>query len=120
MSWEFFPEVDSRMSALFMNKLVQFRREIGESFPVTSSYREDEENIRVGGAKFSAHLLGRAVDIHCYGNKARVILERARAYGFHGVGTRQHGSYDKRFIHLDDIRKDEFSNVKRPWIWTYP
>lgn len=52
------------------NLMVQINRLrdwYGKQFIITSGYRDEEHNKRVGGAKNSAHLTCEAVDIQCEG-----------------------------------------------------
>lgn len=49
---------------------------------IRSGYRCPEHNRRVGGAKASQHLLGKAADIE----PGRATLEQARAAGATGIG----------------------------------
>lgn len=43
--------------------LDKVREEFGEAIVVTSGYRDEQHNKRVGGAKASQHLTGKAADI---------------------------------------------------------
>lgn len=89
-----------KMDDKFMAKLIALRDELAFPFPVTSAYRCEEYNRKVGGVKRSYHLLGRAVDIAVVHEQAYRIIEYAKQYGFRGIGINQKG--DHRFIHLDD------------------
>ena len=103
------------MDAFFMEKLVKFRVEMGFPFSINSGFRCELHNSEVGGAKSSAHLKGRAVDINIRGEHALILIEQARSYGFSGIGVKQKGT--NRFIHIDDLEGSE--TQPRPWIWTY-
>lgn len=50
-----------------------WRDKIGKPFHVTSWYRPPSVNKRIGGAKFSQHLYGRAVDFYIAGMNARQV-----------------------------------------------
>lgn len=65
--------------------LEQLRAKIGRPIVIVSGYRCQSHNARVGGAKNSQHLVGRAADIR---PGLRVGLDTARNVGFTGVGLR--------------------------------
>ena len=68
----------------------------------------------------SAHRLGLAVDIPCYGHQAHFLLTmalRATVDGFTGIGVSQKGPAHRRFIHLDRAKHSE--HQPRPWVWSY-
>lgn len=75
----------------------------GRNLPVTSAYRSAEHNERVGGAKHSQHLHGKAFDIDVSGlnqQEREQLIRTARERGFGGVGI-----YDNA-LHFDtgDVR----------------
>lgn len=115
--WPYFSEVDERMDGDFMDKLIALRQDLGFALPVNSSFRDPEHNKRVGGADDSPHLLGRAVDIAVSGERAFKVVQAAPRFGFVGIGVKQHGPHEKRFIHLDDC--ENVNGLPRPWVWTY-
>jgi uncharacterized protein YcbK (DUF882 family) len=107
----------NRMNIAFMKKLIQLRGEINQPLPLTSAWRSESRNRQVGGAKNSAHLYGRAVDLRVHGDTAFRVLSAAARSGFTGIGVHQRGIIRGRFIHLDDM---EFSEDRlRPTIWSY-
>lgn len=115
MTWQYFPEVDERMDATFMERLIALREDFNTPMNVTSSFRTKKDNERVGGGEYSAHLFGRAVDIAIRGGDALKLIALAWDHGFTGVGVKQHGG--GRFIHLDDMANRDVR--PRPWIWSY-
>ena len=124
MAWEFFSvqelkckgtdEID--MNEQFMKKLVALRKELNQPMIVTSGYRHAAYNQVVGGVRNSPHIYGKAVDIACHGKKAYNIIRLGMKYGFTGIGVKQHGPHEKRFIHLDTMPNDDHP---RPYIWSY-
>jgi len=69
---------------------------------VTSGYRCENQNRKVGGAKRSAHTLGLAVDVLCRHSRPRFhIVKTALNLGIHRIGI------GNTFVHLDiDRSKD--------------
>lgn len=102
----------------FMHKLELLREACDFPFVITSAYRCPDHNKYVGGAERSPHLVGMAADILVYGKKAHKLLSLAPQFGFTGIGISQKGDRSTRFIHLDNIPRNDPS-VPRPWIWTY-
>ena len=119
--WEFFSEDDLRckgtsevnMDEEFMKRLVALRRELDQHMHIISGYRHMAYNDVLGGTRDSPHLQGKAVDVACHGKKAYNIIRLATEHGFKGIGIKQHGSKEDRFVHLD---MDEYTT---PTIWSY-
>lgn len=107
--WEFFPEVGERMDEGFMKNLIALRKFCDFPFPVTSSYRPPPDK--------GNHSAGRAADINVWGENAFKIIRYAPVYGMTGIGIKQHGSHNKRFIHLDNMPNGP--GKPRPTVWTY-
>lgn len=107
--WPYFPECHQDMNEAFMDKLIALRQELGFALPVTSSLRFDDRN--------SMHNLGRAVDISVWGEKAFKLISAAPRFGMVGIGVKQHGAHEKRFIHLDDGLN--VNGFPRPIVWSY-
>lgn len=88
---------DMQPSTLF--KLNQARQIAGAPFVITSAYRCEEHNRKVGGTPNSAHLRGYAVDIKIQNSSvAMKMLKAFLAAGFNRIG------YNSRhnFFHIDD------------------
>lgn len=125
MNWKYFTEDElacqgtgeCEMNEEFMEKLITLREEYNNPIIITSGYRHLAHNQSIGGAKNSPHLFGRAVDIKIGGQNALKILELALKHGMTGIGVKQRGTYEARFIHIDDMPQSE--DHPRPWIWSY-
>jgi zinc D-Ala-D-Ala carboxypeptidase len=80
-----------------MDRLQRLRKAMGHPLIVVSGYRSESHNRRVGGAKNSMHLQGRAFDISTVNVDPQTLVDVARQVGFSGIGT-----YPKQgFVHLD-------------------
>jgi|TARA_R110000824_G_scaffold65393_12_gene170328 zinc D-Ala-D-Ala carboxypeptidase len=125
MNWKYFTKDElacqgtgeCEMNEEFMEKLITLREEYNNPIIITSGYRHLAHNQSIGGAKNSPHLFGRAVDIKIGGQNAVKILELALKHGMTGIGIKQRGKYEARFIHIDDMPQSE--DHPRPWIWSY-
>lgn len=111
------------MDPHFMSRLVQMRREVGISLPVTSGYRCPDYNLKISNSGLSGpHTTGHAVDINLWGVELTRILRALDDYGLigkhhGGIGLKQTGDYHSRFIHIDDLTEED--HHPRPWVWTY-
>jgi zinc D-Ala-D-Ala carboxypeptidase len=122
MSWKHFTSAEmsclccgeEHMDENFMEKLEAIREECGFPFKISSAYRCEKHNIRVGGKTGSAHSKGHAVDIVVNGANALMLVSIAKKHGFTGIGVSQRGPHNVRFIHLDDM-----TTGLRPYIWSY-
>jgi len=91
-------------------EMIDEAREIyGKPIRVTSGYRTESHNLKVGGVKSSSHLKGLAIDVACVKSDDRFeMLTALLEVGFNRIGVAS------TFIHAD-IDKDKTQNV----IWTY-
>lgn len=105
------------MDADFMERLTSLRADWGKPMVVNSAYRCPKHPIeaRKKPGTVGAHTTGRAADISIAGEDAYLMLCAALGHGFTGIGVQQKGS--GRFLHLDDLTKDEKS--ARPRLWSY-
>lgn len=100
----------------FMDRLQALRTAFKAPLKVNSGYRSPGHDRAVGGA--GTHPTGRAVDLAVFGEDALRLIELAREEGFTGIGVKQHGPIETRFVHLDDLQNTE-TRGPRPWLWTY-
>lgn len=91
----------SRPAREALDALQSLRTDLGFPFRITSAFRSEEHNAKIGGAENSMHLYGMAFDIACNGEQAFTIASVAASYGFRGIGVSQKGAPTSRFIHLD-------------------
>jgi zinc D-Ala-D-Ala carboxypeptidase len=103
------------MDTRFMEMVEALRVEVNFPMIVTSAYRCPEHDASIGGK--GNHPKGRAIDILIHGAKAFVLVKKALEIGFTGIGLRQSGPRDVRFVHLDNFKQSEHAH--RPRIWTY-
>ncbi len=109
----------NEMEPDFLKKLDDLRGRFDFPFIVTSGYRCPSYNAQVSSTGATGpHTTGRAVDLALFGRKAFNLMRHWTLGGWGtGIGLKQHGPHDKRFIHLDDISADD--NRFRPTVWTY-
>lgn len=84
-------KIDSQL----LQKLQKLRDSICKPIIINSGYRTESYNKKVGGAKKSYHMQGKAVDIRVNGMKPKEIAKIAEKKGFTGIGIY------KNFTHLD-------------------
>lgn len=75
-----------------VQRLEKLRALVGRPLRIVSGYRSPSTNKAVGGARYSQHLYGRAVDIP-YGY---ATVPQAELAGFRGIGRR-----DRFAVHVD-------------------
>jgi uncharacterized protein YcbK (DUF882 family) len=81
----------------------------GKPIVVTSGFRTESHNEKVGGVSSSSHLKGLAIDVACVRSKDRFeMLTALLEVGFNRIGVAD------TFIHID-VDKNKSQNV----IWTY-
>ena len=85
-------------------KLVEYvqriRDHFGKPVTITSPYRCETHNKRVGGATKSYHMQGRAADIVVQGVSSREVAKYAESIGILGIGLYE-TSADGYFTHID-------------------
>jgi len=85
------------MSQEFLERLERARLRAEIPFVITSGYRCESHNLKVGGKPASSHLMGKAADISAGGSRERfIIFESLLKVGFTRVGVA------KTFIHVDN------------------
>ena len=105
----------SRIWPPFVLELQRVRIAFGGPMRITSGYRCPQRNAVVGGARYSAHVDGRAVDVSvAHGYDALDLVRAALECRITGVGvSRKSGG--RGFVHLDMSR----APGKRPALWSY-
>lgn len=78
-----------------IERLQRLRDDLGVAITINSGFRCQKHNEKVGGAKNSQHMLGTATDIAINNMKLSDVYEKAKNFGFMGLGI-----YNT-FIHLD-------------------
>jgi zinc D-Ala-D-Ala carboxypeptidase len=102
----------------FMRMLQTVRDEMQRPLTVTSGYRCPKYNASISKTgKAGPHTLAKAADILISGADAMRLFEVARKVGMSGIGLRQKGPHNKRFLHVDSL--GESYDGPRPHIWTY-
>lgn len=122
INWNYFPnfersEFDSpdkpgsgdNMSIDLLDKLQAMRNLYKKPIFVTSGYRTEKHNTKVGGTTDSAHLKGLAVDISCLGSRQRFrLISIALMVGFTRIG-----------IKVDALHLDLDSSKPQNVAWLY-
>lgn len=97
-----------KMNKEFLFKLDEARMLAGTPFKITSGYRTERHNKKVGGVKGSSHTKGCAVDIAVNSGLQRSAIVCALAkVGFTRIGIA------KTFVHVD------LDKEKQNSIWLY-
>ena len=103
----------------FIEKIEKIRVACGFPIPVTSAARCKTYNAQVSeSGSDGPHTTGRAIDLGVHGGLAFMVLKQALLHGITGIGLKQHGPYNKRFVHLDDL--PDAPGRPRPSPWSYP
>ncbi|HYE48578.1 MAG TPA: D-Ala-D-Ala carboxypeptidase family metallohydrolase [Azospirillaceae bacterium] len=109
---------ECRMDPGFMGRLQNLRVAFGKPLRVTSGYRSPAHNAAVSGTgEAGPHTTGRAVDIAIGGPDVWRLVQLAQDWGFTGIGLRQAGPMEGRYVHLDDLPPS--GAHPRPRVWTY-
>lgn len=82
-------------------KLQELRDKIGAPLIISSGYRSESYNRKIGGAKFSYHIYGKAADVYCNYYSAKDIAHWAQPLWLNGIGLYT----NENFVHLD-VRRD--------------
>lgn len=91
------PGSGKEMDVDFLKRMDLAREVAGIPFFVTSGYRTQRYNSKIGGVKDSAHCRGYAADIFCVGSRDRFkMIEALKAQGFNRFGI------GRTFIHVDN------------------
>ena len=83
--------------------LQQLRNEVG-SLRISSGFRCEDHNEKLSSTgRHGPHTEAKASDIIISGERAVLLFERARKFGFSGIGLNQKGPHHKRFVHVDTL-----------------
>ena len=87
------------------------REEFGKAILVTSGFRSEELNTKIGGAKNSQHMLGEAADIQCSDNKKlfRIISDMEFDQLIYEFGTDEQPAW----VHVSFSRKKNRNQILR-------
>ncbi len=106
------------MDEQFIRSLDAVRSFLAFPFIINSGFRCVSYEHAKGRSGKSAHAKGKGADIAVWGERAADMVNVAWNHGFCGIGLKQHGDIDRRFIHLDTLEGSP--SQPRPHIWTYP
>lgn len=98
--------------------LQKVRDRFGAPLKVNSGYRCPEHNQAVSSTGPNGPHTKASFDIAIFGGEALRLVRIAIEEGATGIGIKQHGPHEKRFIHLDILPYAE--GQPRPFIWSYP
>lgn len=101
----------------FQDKVERLRVAYGKPLYVTSAARCPDYNDKVSHTGRTGPHTKRAIDIEIVGTDAFELIRLATKMGFTGIGVSQKGPWSSRFLHLDDLPKEE--GQPRPWVWSY-
>ena len=103
----------------------RIREAINRPLVASSWWRCAKHPIEARKVEPGAHHYGLAVDLLLFGSEVpralSVVLnagELGIAYRY-GIGLRQFGPHDTRFMHVDVAGNMHRWNDVRPWVWTY-
>ena len=103
------------MDMAFMDALQELRDAVGFPMAISSGFRCPAHNDKVSSTGLSGpHTTGKALDVRVAGLEAYDLLVLAASWGFDGLGVKQHGPTEGRFLHFDTIKKGP-----RPRVWSY-
>ena len=100
-----------------IERLQRVRDKFGRPIIINSAYRCPTHNIAVSNTGSMGPHTKSAFDIRVYGAHALELIQIALSEGFTGIGVKQTGPQESRFIHLDDL--PDRPGQPRPWIWGY-
>lgn len=86
-------------------KLEDIRQHFGKPITITSGYRSESYNRKIGGTSSSYHVKGKAFDIVVQGISPYDVAHYAQGLWINGIGC----YYDDGFVHID--------SRKEPYYW---
>lgn len=99
------------MSSDFLDRLEALREEYAQPIRISSAFRDKTHPAEIRKEKVGYHGLGRAADL-LVGYDGYRLLELAIKHGFTGLGCSFRGSFESRFLHVDD-------RETAPAVWSY-
>ena len=110
-----------KMNPNFLSALQKLRTEFGRPLKISSGYRAETHSSEAFKSAPGTHTAGLAADILVSHKLAHDLLTLALTLKlFTGIGIKQKGPAQGRFIHLDIADKENFkSNIIRPTVWSY-
>lgn len=90
-----------------LDKLERMREIMGAPLVINSAYRSPSYNKKIGGAKNSMHVQGRAFDISNKGHNPAKLHEAALHAGFSGFG------FYRTFLHVDTGERRSWGGYRR-------
>lgn len=100
------------MDPTFMLMLDSLRLAHGKPIRVSSAYRDPSHPSEAVKPAPGWHTKGKAADLLVSGEDAYKLLRLALSIGFTGIGVKQTGPAEKRFLHVD--------TRPTPAVWSYP
>jgi uncharacterized protein YcbK (DUF882 family) len=98
---------ECNMTPEFMEHLDAMREAFGKGILITSGYRSEKQNKKIGGYAFSKHLTGQAADIPVNDPHERwKLVKAAMTAGMTGI------EIANKHVHV------EFTDRKDPILWT--
>ena len=102
----------------FVAALDQMRERLGIPFAITSGFRSLQHPIEQKKSAPGPHALGQAADILLSHEYAFALLALGPIFPIiTGIGLKQHGPVEERFIHLDCCEATAYR--PRPHVWSY-
>jgi hypothetical protein len=93
-----------------LDKLERMREYVGAPLIINSAYRSPEHNKKIGGAKNSMHVQGRAFDVSIKGHNPAVIYNAAVRAGFTGFG------FYRSFLHVDTGKSRSWGGYAKQYL----
>jgi hypothetical protein len=92
-----------------LDKLEKMREIMGAPLKINSAYRSPSYNKKIGGAKNSMHVQGRAFDVSIKGHNPSTLYTAALHAGFTGFG------FYRTFLHVDTSNKRSWGGYAKQY-----
>jgi hypothetical protein len=93
-----------------LDKLELMREIMGASLKINSAYRSPAHNKKIGGAKNSMHVQGRAFDVSNKGHNPVALYQAALQAGFTGFG------FYRTFLHVDTGKRRSWGGYSKMYL----